>query len=208
MDCNHHSYTRFSATVGMGLALALGAVACASPGSGDPSSRSGALITRVDPASIAALESGAQILVDFREADRVLVVDQTDGAVDLGRVRLLCPNGALMVMDDWVGLQASSVADAFDAALVSVSPTPDLASASLPDPGACGRLCETCPDGVTVCFNSCDPSDSEHVEGARPAEPTAPSSDGDAPAGGRAPEPPSEPRNASPDGPGDGDPGV
>jgi hypothetical protein len=129
-------------------------------------------VTRVTAEDLRYLDPAARLALSISDQHEVLLFDPSLGALDFGRIELICPNGQQMMMDVWLvelaqsqGLDletytrgeftlARNQSDALEA-INGRSVSPGMPS---PEPLAkagwkcCGQECSCCDDGVCSCY--------------------------------------------------------
>ena len=63
--------------------------------------------------TIAALPEGEILVIDTRPMHKLTVFDRTSGEIDYRRVELICPNGNIMQMDQWIAKQVDVLGSGF-----------------------------------------------------------------------------------------------
>jgi hypothetical protein len=125
-------------------------------------------------------------------------IDQSSGNIDFSRIELICPNGEAMPMNGWLETQSLDVeADlaALDRFFIGRT-TPPQDPPECAD-GSCECVeCHLCPDGMWMCYNTCDEVWDEAQQGWREDHPLDPRLINPDPP---PPEDPNDPGDPAPD---------
>ncbi len=63
--------------------------------------------------TIAQLPAGEILVVDTTPMNKLTIFDRTLGDIDYSRIELICPNGNIMLMDEWVAQQVQEFGSRF-----------------------------------------------------------------------------------------------
>ncbi|MEM7677068.1 MAG: hypothetical protein AAF449_13785 [Myxococcota bacterium] len=75
--------------------------------------------------SIASLPAGELLRIDLSDENLITIFDTVDGQIDYGRIEIICPNGRMMPMNEWMVEQANDLAVDFESAdrlVISANP--------------------------------------------------------------------------------------
>ena len=140
----------------VGLVVLLACSACAleeEPGTSiDGSEATGPQVVHVTASTVAELAPSQQLLVDLTQA-LVFVFDPSHGALDYGRMDLVCPNGAGMRLDGWMTERSIEIgADITLNGWATLSLGPMSLQSLIVEQGPSDSDCYLCTDGAWMCF--------------------------------------------------------